>query len=499
MKRTFYVTTPIYYPNDLPHVGHAYTTILADTLARWYKLNGYDVFFLTGTDEHGLKLQRAAEKEGLQPKEFVDKIVPEFKKYWKMLDISYDRFIRTTDFDHEEVVKKVYQELYNKGYIYKDKYSGWYCASCEKFYSEGEYVEENGNKVCPIHKRPLEFIEEETYFLKLSAFEKEIINVIENSNIIVPEAYAKEVVNRIRKEGLKDLSVARPKSRLSWGIELPFDKNYVAYVWIDALLNYLTGIGYLKNDETFDKYWKSSHHIIGKDILWFHSIIWFSILRMLGLEVPNKLIVHAFIIERGLKMGKSTGNVVPIDDLLNRYGSSDVVRYLLMRLLNLEKDVEFSFELLDDIYNGELIDNYGNLVRRVGILALKLPNGIVRKREVDKELERIANSTVKDTINYMFDFKIAEALVKTFDLLRSANAYLNRTQPWKSEDPEVSLYNTLEILRISSNLLVPVMPNVTQKVARSLGFQFKNPSELAFGEVQEYKVEEAPILFKKIS
>jgi len=496
--KVFYVTTPIYYPNDIPHIGHAYTTVLADTLARWYRLSGYDVFFLTGTDEHGLKLQRSAEKAGKTPRELVEEIVPEFKKYWKTLKISYDRFIRTTDADHEELVKKVYQELYEKGYIYRGKYSGWYCVSCEKYYSEGEYLEEGGKKLCPIHRKPLEWVEEDTYFLKLSALEDEVLEIIEKGDIILPESYAREVAHRVRKEGLRDLSVARPKSRVYWGVELPFDKDYVAYVWIDALLNYLTGIGYLSDNSKFEKYWREAHHIIGKDILWFHSIIWFSLLRMLGLNPPKRLVVHAYIVNRGLKMGKSVGNIVLIDDLMERYMTADAVRYLLMRLLNLEKDVEFDQNLLDNLYNGELADNYGNLVRRAGTLAMRKLEGRVKRGELDPELEKLASEVVKEVQGYMSRIKIAEALVRIFDLLRAANAYMNKTQPWKAENPEPLLYNTLEAIRIATNLLHPVMPGITETVAQAFGFKFNPPDKLRFGGQDEYNVKKAPILFKKV-
>ncbi|UNQ73693.1 methionine--tRNA ligase [Infirmifilum sp. NZ] len=496
--KAFYVTTPIYYPNDVPHIGHAYTTVLADVLARWYRLNGYDVFFLTGTDEHGLKLQRAAEKVGKTPKEFVDSMVPVFKKYWSLLEIEYSRFIRTTDPDHEELVKKVFQRLYEKGYVYKGSYSGWYCVSCEKFYSEGEYVEQGGQKLCPIHGKPLEWVEEETYFLRLSAVQDEVLKIIESGGTVFPEAYAREVVGRIRKEGLKDVSVARPKTRVYWGVELPFDRDFVAYVWIDALLNYLTGIGFMRDDDSFQKYWPEAHHIIGKDILWFHSAIWFSVLRMLGLDPPKRLIVHAYIVNRGLKMGKSTGNVVMIDDLLERYKSADAVRYLLMRLLNLEKDVEFDQSLLDSIYNGELADTYGNLVRRAGVLALRKLGGRVPRADPDPGLAELASSTIKRVAELIAEVKVSEALTATFDLLREANSYMNRTEPWALDDPTRPLYNTLEALRVATNLLYPVMPVTSELVSRAFGFQLFPPAELAFGQVEEYRVAEAPILFQKV-
>jgi len=497
-ERAFYVTTPIYYPNDLPHIGHAYTTVLADVLARWHRLNGYDVFFLTGTDEHGLKLQRAAEKAGLEPKEFVDKMAPIFKDYWARLDISYDRFIRTTDEDHEEVVKEALSKLYSKGLIYRGIYKGWYCASCEKFYSEGEYEEQDGRKMCPTHKRELEWVEEETYFLKLSEYQDRVLELIRDGDVVRPRGYAREVVSKLEREGLRDLSIARPKTRVYWGIELPFDERFVVYVWVDALLNYVTGAGYGRESEKFERYWPVVHHVIGKDILWFHTAIWFAVLLMLDLPPPRRVLVHAYIINRGLKMGKSVGNVVMIDDMLERYGSADAVRYLLMRLLNLEKDVEFSFELLDSMYNSELADTYGNLVRRLGVLAKRKLGGVVRRRDLEEEFEDAAARTVSEVSRLMREYEISEALVRTFDLLRMANAYLNRTAPWKADDPEPSLYNALEAVRIATSLLHPVQPSVTAKVADALGFSIAGVEDLDYGRAEEFRVKEAPILFKKV-
>ena len=275
--KSFYVTTPIYYPNAEPHIGHAYTTIMADIIARWMKLEGLDVFFLTGTDEHGLKLQRAAEEKGLRPKEFVDIMSGKFKEAWVKLNIEYSRFIRTTDASHEELVRRVMKELWDKGLIYRGSYSGWYCASCERFYDEGEYVEEGGRKLCPIHLKELEWFEEETYFLKFSKFTDYVLKVLKENDVVIPKEYVREVISKLESQGLKDLSITRPKSRVSWGVEAPWDSNHTIYVWIDALLNYLTGIKYYENREYFRKFWENTHHIVGKDILWFHTAIWFSL------------------------------------------------------------------------------------------------------------------------------------------------------------------------------------------------------------------------------
>ncbi|MET1160661.1 MAG: methionine--tRNA ligase [Thermoprotei archaeon] len=493
-----YITTPIYYPNAPPHIGHAYTTIYADVLARYYRLCGDEVFFMTGNDEHGLKLQRAAEEKGVDPKKFVDDMATIFINYWKTLDISYDYFIRTTYPEHEEVVKKAITELYKKGYVYKARYSGWYCVYCEKFYSEKEYELVDNKPYCPIHKKPLEWLEEETYYFKLSEFKDYVIELLEKRDIVYPRHYALEVLNRIREEGLRDISIARPRGRVWWGIEVPFDKNYTVYVWFDALLNYISGIEYLRNNEKFEKYWSNVHHIIGKDILWFHTVIWFSVLKALDIDPPKKLIVHAFLINRGLKIGKSAGNVIAIDDLVNRYNGSDGVRYILMRIFNLEKDVEVSTELFDSIYNSELADTYGNLVRRVGVLAIKKAGGIIYKRSLDSRIESKILDTIEKYNKAMSEFNVSQAVNAAMDLAREANAYINEVKPWEKTHPDKDLYNLLETIRVVTNLLNPVIPRATTRVAKLFNFEITNPLKLEPASIERYEVKEAPILFKKV-
>ncbi len=494
----FYITTPIYYPNAPPHIGHAYTTVFADVMARYHRLIGDEVFFMTGNDEHGLKLQRTAEKKGVHPREFVDKMAEVYKKYWLMLDISYDHFIRTTHDYHEKVVKYAIQKLYDKGLIYKASYSGWYCVDCEKFYSKGEYVEVEGKPYCPIHNKPLEWLEEETYYFKLSEFEDFLIDVLRNKDIVYPHSYALEVLGKIEKEGLRDISIARPKERVWWGVEVPFDKNYTVYVWFDALLNYISGIGYLEDDDVFKKYWLNVHHVIGKDILWFHTAVWFSILKALDIELPKKLLVHAFLINRGLKIGKSAGNVIAIEDLIGRYQDSDGVRYILMRVFNMDKDVDVSTELFDSIYNSELADTLGNLVRRVGVLARKKLNGIIYKREIDKDIKSSIETTLKNYIEYMDKYDVSRALTTVMNLLRKANAYINQTRPWEKSDPGKELYTLLETIRASATMLSPVIPKATNKIANSFGFKIVSPLEYVIGDIERYNIVDAPILFRKI-
>ncbi|MCE4625952.1 MAG: methionine--tRNA ligase [Desulfurococcales archaeon] len=497
----FYVTTPIYYPNADPHIGHAYTTVYADSLARFHRLLGDETFFLTGTDEHGLKLQRAAEERGLHPKEFVDQMAEKFKRYWAMLDISYDRFIRTTDPDHERLVKHVALEMYRRGFIYREKYSGWYCVSCEKFYSPGEYIVVEGKPYCPIHRKPLEWVEEDTYYFRMSEFQDYILKVLEEEKRVYPEQYAREVASKIRKEGLRDVSIARPKSRVWWGVEAPFDPDYTIYVWFDALLNYITGAGYLEDRGRFNRLWPEAHHVIGKDILWFHTAVWFSMLKAIDVEPPKKVIVHAFLIRRGLKMGKSAGNVVRIEDLLERYNGSDGARYVLMRIFNPHKDVEYTAELLDSIYNSELADNYGNLVRRVGVLARKKLGGTVESETVDEGLATAIEKAARKYVEEMDNYRIQEALAAVMDLLREANAYINREKPWEKGEPRRELYSLLEVIRASTTMLHPVIPKATVRLAEAFGFKIEEGSlrdQVTPGGGRTYRVSEAPILFRKV-
>ncbi len=494
--RVFYVTTPIYYPNAPPHIGHAYTTVYADVLARYHRLVGDDTFFLTGTDEHGLKLQRAAEKAGKTPKEFVDEMAEVYKGYWRMLDISYDRFIRTTDPDHEEVVVWAINKLREKGLIYKAKYAGWYCVDCEKYYSEGEYIIVDGRPHCPIHRKPLEWLEEETYYFRLSEFEGFMKKVLSEQDIVYPRQYAQEILGKIENEGLRDVSIARPKERVSWGIPIPWDPDHTVYVWFDALLNYVTGAGLLRDPERFNRYWPNVHHVIGKDILWFHTAIWFSVLEGLELPLPKRLIVHAFLINRGLKIGKSAGNVVAIEDLIDRYQDSDGVRYILMRVFNLHKDVDVSTALFDSIYNSELADTYGNLVRRVGSLAKRKLEGRVPEAGVDGRIEKVIEDSIDSYVEAMESYEVSRAVQHAMNILREANAYMNESKPWEKQEPVEELYTVLEAVKAATILLSPVTPKAARRVSEALGFPID--WSLARKNVAEYRVVDAPILFRKI-
>ncbi len=347
-KKTFYVTTPIYYPNDIPHVGHAYTTVAADILNRWHKIQGFKTRFLTGTDEHGKKIENVAKSKGKKPKEFVDELVPEFKDAWKKLNIEYDRFIRTTDKDHEAKVAEILNKVYKKGDIYLGEYEGLYCTGCEAYYTEKDL--EDGN--CPIHKTKIERLKEPSYFFKLSKYRNELIRLYEkNPELILPSFRRKEIINRL-KDGLQDLSISR--TSFSWGVPLPFDKKHVCYVWFDALLNYISGA---------DGFWPADVHLIGKDILWFHTAIWHSILLSAGLKLPKSVFAHGWWTFNKEKISKSRGKVISVDELISIAGA-DSARYFLFRETVFGEDGDFSEKALIDRHNNELADKLGNLVSR---------------------------------------------------------------------------------------------------------------------------------------
>ncbi len=358
MKKTFYITTPIYYPSDKLHIGHSYTTVAADAMARFKRLTGYDVKFLTGTDEHGQKIQRIAKEKGMSPKEYVDGIVEWIKDLWKIMDISYDQFIRTTDKYHEEIVQKIFTKLYEKGDIYKSEYEGWYCTPCESFWTESQLVDGK----CPDCGRPVERVKEEGYFFKLSKYGDRLLQYYdEHPDFIQPESRRNEMINFI-KSGLEDLFVSR--SSFDWGIKVPFDPKHVIYVWIDALSNYITALGYsTDNDDDFKKYWPADVHLVGKEIMRFHTIIWPAMLMALDLPLPKKVFGHGWLILEGGKMSKSKGNVVDPKELVSKYGV-DAVRYFLLREVPFGADGVFSNEALINRINSDLANDLGNLLSR---------------------------------------------------------------------------------------------------------------------------------------
>ncbi len=481
-KKTFYVTTPIYYPNDIPHIGHAYTTISADILARWNKLLEKDVFFLTGTDEHGKKIELAAEKKGLKPKTFVDHLIPEFKESWKKLNINYDRFIRTTDPDHEQVVQVILSEVHKKGDIYEGYYEGYYCTGCEAYYTEKDLVD----GCCPIHKTKIEKLKEESYFFKLSRYQKQLLDFYKkNPDFISPENRKHEIVNRV-KEGLQDLSISR--ASFNWGIPFPFDKKHITYVWFDALTNYLSGIGYLENQKQFKKFWPADIHIIGKDILWFHAVIWPAILLSAGIELPKKIFAHGWWTFNKEKIAKSTGKVINVQELASIAGV-DSARYFLFRETPFGEDGDFSEEALVDRHNNELANKLGNLVSRVSTLAEKY--GL--EETTAKSLK--SKETMKKVKENLENLEFDKALNEIFALIDKCNEYIQEKKPWETKDKKV-LYELSNAIKDVAILLSPFIPETSEKIAKTLNFsisleQLNKPLKIT-------KIKKSDILFKKI-
>jgi methionyl-tRNA synthetase len=465
MAEKFYVTTPIYYPNDLPHIGHAYTTLAADIVARWFKLQGKEVFFLTGTDDHGKKIVGAAEKAGKTPKEFTDGLVPKFKDAWKKLNIDYDRFIRTTDKDHEKVVQEVLQKVFDKGDIYKGEYEGFYCTGCEAYYTEKDLEE----GCCPIHKKPIEKLKEETYFFKLSKYQDKLLELYKkNPEFISPKHRRQEVINRV-KEGLKDLSISR--TSFDWGVPLPFDKKHVAYVWFDALFNYYSATR--KKDK--EKFWPADIHFIGKDILWFHTVYWPAFLISAGINLPKSIYAHGWWTFDKEKISKSRGKVINVDELISIAGV-DSARYFLFREASFGEDGDFSREALIDRHNNELANKLGNLVSRVSALAEKYG------------LEKTKNSLLKKLNlgkieGYFAKFKIDRALSEIFTFLDICNEYIQNKKPWETKDKKV-LYELADSIKEIARLLSPFIPETAEKIAETFKTKKIKKSEILFRKIE---------------
>lgn len=486
----FYVTTPIYYVNDKPHIGHAYTTILADVLARYYRSLDVPTFFLTGTDEHGQKVQKAAAIREMDPQAHCDETVVRFQELWRKLGITNDKFIRTTDEDHKSVVKEVLQELYDRGEIYKAEYSGWYCVGDERFYTEKDLVDGK----CPECGREVTEIIESNYFFRMSKYQQWLIDYIESHpDFIQPAFRANETLGFLRRE-LNDLCISRPKSRLSWGIELPFDTDYVCYVWFDALLNYASAVGYRRHEESFSKWWPASYHLIGKDILTTHTVYWPTMLKALDLPLPKSIFAHGWWLTGREKMSKSLGNVVNPMEMVEQYGV-DAFRYFLLAEMSPGQDASFTEEAFITRYNSDLANDLGNLLSRVLKMTLRSCDGVIpapgELTAEDIELRDIVAAAVGTMEQSLRAMKFDQGLNAVLGAVRAGNRYLEKTAPWtlakrgETERLNTVLYCAADALRQVAVLLLPVMPGKMAELGEALGFEREAFAEHRIAHLKE--------------
>ena len=495
MNNSFYISTPIYYVNDKPHIGHAYTTILADVIARFYRQLNYDTFFLTGLDEHGQKVQEAASNRKVEPQDHCNEMAPRFTELWEKLHISNDDFIRTTEERHKKVVQEFLQLVFDKGDIYKDEYTGLYSVSEERFITEKEA--ESGMF------RDIKELKEINYFFKMSNFQTQLIEHIENNNNFIQPAHRKNEILGFLKQPLSDLCISRPKSRLNWGIELPFDDEYVTYVWFDALINYLTATGYGEDDLSYNKWWPADCHLIGKDILTTHAVYWPTMLLSAGIPLPKTIFAHGWWLSDSSKMSKSVGNVVNPLDLIEEYGV-DPVRYYLMREMVLGQDANFTMESFIKRYNSDLANDYGNLLNRVSTLIKKNYDGLIpdkgEQTSSEEEIIKSAEALLNGISNKIKEMKINDSIEDIMKFVRSINKYMEEQKPWKlvKEDKVGAgtvLYTAGESMRVATILLSPVMPNRCAEVLHT----FNSGKSLEWGGLKPgVKLNDHETLFPRI-
>ena len=508
-KGPYYLTTAIAYTSGKPHIGNVYEIVLADAIARYKRQVGYDVRFQTGTDEHGQKVEEKATKAGISPKVFVDEVSKEIKNQFDVMNVSYDKFMRTTDPYHEKQVQKIFKKLYDKGDIYKGHYDGLYCQECEAFYTKSQITEDGK---CPVCGGELKEMQEEAYFFKMSKYSDRLIKYIEDHpHFIQPESRKNEMINNFLKPGLQDLCVSR--TSFKWGIPVDFDPKHVVYVWIDALTNYITGLGYDvdgNNDPLFDKYWPADLHLIGKDIVRFHTIYWPIMLMALDVPLPKQIFGHPWLLTGDSKMSKSKGNVIYADDLVSLFGT-DAVRYIMLHEMPFAQDGHITYDLMIERINSDLANNLGNLVNRTLSMENKYFNGVVANpnevEDVDADLKSVVTNTVKLVDESMDTLHVADAIDHILDLFSRCNKYIDETEPWKlAKDPEkigrlaTVLYNLLESVRIGAILLKPYLPETAEKILKSLNTEKTSEDDLTFGLLENgSKITDKPeILFARL-